>query len=256
MRVNLELVPRDEATVLAQLAEAAPFALSIEAVNLPDLTRFSLRSWDAAPLVTGYAHSGAKPFPRVIPHLRAIDFDPRGLEDGLFAMLERTGLAEVLVVTGDPPRDLSRPVYPTRASELIRELKASLPSLRCYAGFDPYRNGPREELRLVEEKLRAGCDGLFSQPFFDCRLLEAYGDQLAGLPVWWGLCPVIGERSMRYWATTNKAIFPRDFEPSLDGAVELFGRVAKYAESSGSGIYLMPIKIPLAEYLGRILGRA
>jgi hypothetical protein len=108
----------------------APYPImASRALNIPDLYRFSMRSWQAC-LVT------ARHFPRSVPHVRAMDIPLRGTSFVLEA-LEASGLPEVLVVRGDPPRDLTHNVFPTPTVEAIRRIKRELPSLKVYAEPTP-----------------------------------------------------------------------------------------------------------------------
>ncbi len=50
--------------------------------------------------------------------------------------------------------------------------------MTIYAGLDPYRDSLQSELNYTNEKLEAGADGLFTQPFFDLRWMEIYADHL------------------------------------------------------------------------------
>jgi methylenetetrahydrofolate reductase (NADPH) len=61
----------------------------------------------------------------------------------------------------------------------------------------------------------AAHDGFFTQPLFDLRLLEICTEMLRGKNVFWGIAPVVGERSQAYWETTNRVIFPCGFTPTL-----------------------------------------
>jgi methylenetetrahydrofolate reductase (NADPH) len=164
-----------------------------------------------------------------------------------------SGLSEVLVIRGDPPHDLSRRTYPNTSEDIIRRFKRSHPELKVFAAFDPYRQSFRDELDAVARKVDAGADGFFTQPVFDLRLLEVWAEMLRGYTVFWGIAPVIGPRSRAYWETTNKIIFPSDFNPTLDGnrafarsAIEAIGKL-------GANVYLMPIRVDLAKYLNGLL---
>ena len=137
-RVSLELVPRSRASLDADLAAIAAQFPSVDTVNIPDLLRFELRSWEAC----GHAR---RKLPRAIPHLRAMDFAPERVEP-LLAELAAHGLGEVLVVRGDPPQEPGRRVFPTRSHELIEALKRARPELTVYAALDPYRASLRDEL--------------------------------------------------------------------------------------------------------------
>jgi methylenetetrahydrofolate reductase (NADPH) len=219
--------------------------LGVRTVNIPDLLRFPLRSWEAC------RHS-LRQLPHAIPHLRAMDFDA----EKLFALAETpaaAGIREVLVVAGDPPPDLSHRVYPTRPVELIRRIKRDAPWLGVFAGFDPYRRGARQELDYASQKLDAGADALFSQPFFDLRLMEVWSELLAGVSVWWGVSPALSDRTRGYWETKNGAFFPADFEPTLAWNRDFAARALAWVRARAAHAYFMPIRADLARWLGGIL---
>jgi 5,10-methylenetetrahydrofolate reductase len=243
--ISIELVPRSAASLRADLACVRDHFPSVGTVNVPDLLRFPMRSWEACRLARGFVA-------RAIPHLRAMDFDPAA-PFPLGDFLASAGIDTVLVVTGDPPQDLTHRVFPTRPVELIQRLRSEIPSLRIYAGFDPYRSAVRDELRYVEAKLAAGADGLFSQPFFDLRLAEVWTDWLTGCEVWWGVSPVLGLGTRRYWETKNRAVFPAAFEPTLAWNRAFAARSLARAREHGVNIYFMPIRTDLRTYLEGIL---
>jgi len=244
-RVSLELVPRSVESLEADLALVRERLPSVKTVNIPDLMRFDLRSWDACALAR-------RTFDRAIPHLRSMDFAPKQA-GSLLERLERRGLTEVLVVRGDPPQDMARHVHPTTSAELIRALKALAPGLRVYAAFDPYRRDLRSELDDVKEKRAAGADGFFSQPMFDLRLMDLCSEQLAGYDVYWGLSPVLRAGSRRYWEVKNRAFFPADFEPTLAWNRAFAVRCIDWARAGDHDLYFMPIRLDVAEYLEGLL---
>ena len=67
--VSIELVPRNEASLRKELKLVKEHFPAINRINIPDIIRFDMRSWD------GCAIAG-ETFTKTIPHLRAIDFDP------------------------------------------------------------------------------------------------------------------------------------------------------------------------------------
>ena len=244
-RISIELVPRSIASLDAELAAIAAQFPAVRTVNVPDLLRFPLRSWDAC------AHA-RNAIERAIPHLRAMDFPP----DAPFALREKLAAARldtVLVVTGDPPQDLGHRVYPTDPVALIRRIKREAPELTVYAGFDPYRSGVRAERDSIAAKLDAGADGFLSQPFFDLRLLDVWAELLEGPCVYWGVSPVLSARTRSYWETKNRAFFPRDFAPTLEWNRDFAARVLAWARAARRNLYFMPIRVDLVTWLGGIL---
>jgi methylenetetrahydrofolate reductase (NADPH) len=244
-RLCVELVPRDPVALERELAIIHELCPAVQTINIPDLLQFSLRSWEGCALAQRW-------FPATIPHLRAIDFD---LEQPLLIAetLRQLKIHEVLVISGDKPLDMSRRSYRTTACELIRALKKALPGLKVYAGIDPYRSAIREELDYVRLKSEAGADGFFTQPFFDLRYMEIYQDLLAGLELYWGVCPVLSEKSRDYWENRNQAFFPPDFRPDLTWNREFARKVLNFSTRTGANLYFMPIRANLQAYLGDLL---
>jgi methylenetetrahydrofolate reductase (NADPH) len=244
--VSIELVPRSAASLAADLQLMRERLPSARMVNIPDLLGFELRSWEAC-------EQARRVVPRAVPHLRAMDFDLDRRLAVLIETLRKADLPEVLIVQGDPPQDLHRQVFPTKSSELIRALKAASPHTTVYAAVDPYRASFRVEMEHVEAKRDAGADGFFTQPFFDLRLMDVWAEVLAGQEVYWGVSPVLSERTRRYWQTKNNAFFPAAFAPTLEWNRRFAADCLAWVRERGASIYYMPIRADIAEYLGGIL---
>jgi methylenetetrahydrofolate reductase (NADPH) len=244
MRISIELVPRTEEDLRAQLAEVGAFP-RVDTVNIPDISRFPIRSWKGC--LCALAHVS-----RAIPHLRAIDVD---LSRPLAAApdLGHKRIGEVLVVAGDAPADMSRAVYSTTSVDLIRKLRREHPDVTVHAAFDPYRQGFQAERAYAVQKIDAGAAGLFTQPFFDVRLMEIFGELLDGMEVFWGVTTVTSRRSQQYWQSRNRALFPADFEPTLEWNRRLARDALAFTEIHGGNIYFMPIRTKVSDYLSGIL---
>ena len=245
MRISVELVPRSELELMADARLVRSVMPQATAFNVPDLMHFPMRSWDACRLTRSI-------LPASIPHIRAIDIPSAGdlpmAEDILAA-----GLDEVLVIRGDPPHDLNHLTYPNSSEDIIRRFKRRCPGVRVYAGFDPYRLGFRDELTAVRRKLDAGADGFFTQPVFDLHLLHFCADLLHGKNVYWGISPVIGERSRAYWETTNRVVFPAGFAPTMAWNREFAAKAVEAVRSFQGNVYFMPIRVDLSTYLSGLL---
>jgi methylenetetrahydrofolate reductase (NADPH) len=162
------------------------------------------------------------------------------------------GLKELLVVTGDVPDNKNHSTYDTTAIDLIKQIKLADPSFTVYAAIDPYRSDLPEEMAYTKQKLNAGVDGFFTQPFFDLDLLDVYADALIGQTVFWGVSPVLTEQSQKYWSSRNKVHFPDDFEPTLDWNCHFAKRVLARVKERQDNIYFMPIRVDLDMYLSGI----
>lgn len=242
--ISIELVPRS-----AQLLEEECLAIktqfpALEVANIPDILRMPLRSWEACRIAKRY-------FRRVIPHLRAIDFcltDAGKIEEAI------AGFDEVLIVSGDTPRDFSRLTYPTTSVDLIAFVKQRFPHIRVYAGVDPYRSGPRAELGYLKRKREAGADAFFTQPFFCLHLLDAYISMLSSFDVFWGISPVLSEKSRGYWEATNQAVFAADYQHTMEYNQSFARSFIDRLSGDRSHVYFMPIRTNTAMYLEGILG--
>jgi methylenetetrahydrofolate reductase (NADPH) len=245
MRISVELIPRSRAELLRDAGTVRSVMPQATAFNIPDLMHFPMRSWDACKLTSAI-------LPACIPHIRAIDIPPGGdlpmVEDILAA-----GIDEVLVIRGDPPHDLSHRTYPNSSEDVIRRFKQRCPGVRVYAGFDPYRLGFNDELTAVRRKLDAGADGFFTQPMFDQRLIDICAEMLQGQIVYWGIAPVLGERSRAYWETTNRVIFPSGFAPTLTWNRDFAAKAVRAIRDLNGNVYFMPIRVDLSAYLSNLL---
>lgn len=240
-RVSVELVPRDEEALREELKIVAPYQEQIDVINIPDLLRLPMRSWEGAAVAQEtYAAS--------MPHIRAMDIDLRE-ELPMKDFLRAHDIREVLVIQGDPPQDMTHEVYPTTSTDVIRKFHEEMPEIRVYAGIDQYRSSMREELYRIRRKEQAGAAGFFTQPFYDLRYLAMYADMLEGLDAYWGVSPVMTKRSQSYWERKNNVVFPKSFEPTLDWSVDFTRRVMDLAEKNDASLYVMPIKTNLEAYL-------
>jgi methylenetetrahydrofolate reductase (NADPH) len=244
-RISVELVPRSAQALDAELGTLNAHFPFIDTVNIPDLTRFSFRSHHAC-------KRSQERVRRAIPHLRAVGTDLKDLNP-LLTFLDEAELHEVLVVTGDLPADMSQPTYPTTSVQLIRAIKAALPHVTVYAALDPYRHSLVRERDYALEKLEAGASGLFTQPFFDTRLMGVYRDLLPDVTLYWGVTTVTSKRSLGYWQNRNHAVFPAHFEPTLTWSRNFAAEALAFAQETRTNLYFMPIKTELRAFLEGIL---
>lgn len=248
MRLSVELVPRDAESLAAQLDELVCLG-SVDTVNVPDLAQFALRGWQAALQVRSAGRWAA------VPHFRAAEVLADEVAGWPVLTRLRSGcIDEVLVVSGDAAAADSPAADGTLAVAAIRAVAAAHPDLRVYAALDPYRSGFAAELAYAEAKLDAGADGLFTQPFFDLRLLAVWQELTSGLEVFWGVTSVTSPRSQRYWLSRNRAVFPAGFEPTLAWHRDLAARVLEHVAGSGGHLYFMPIRVSVRDWLGDLLG--
>lgn len=245
-RISVELVPRSPEGLREDLELIKNSVEGVDLINVPDLLRFDTRSWQGAAIAQDY-------FPAVMPHIRAIDVN---LAEPLIMRpeLRRSGITEVLVIEGDPPQDMCHKFYPTVTTDVIQKFHQEMPEVKVYAGIDQYRGSMRQELYRIQRKLQAGAVGFFTQPFFDMRFLEMYADMLEGQNVYWGVSPIMSDRSRSYWELKNNVVFPREFRATLDWSVDFSRKVLRFVYERDANLYLMPIKGNLEAYLKGVLG--
>ena len=245
MRISIELTPRDSDSLVCDLRAIREKLPAADTINIPDLLRFSVRSWEGCGIARAF-------FGRAVPHIRAMDVDPHA-PLAMLACLRKHGIKEVLVVSGDKPQEMSHKVYPTRNLDIIAKFKHEAPDLTIYATLDPYRQSVSGERDLLRAKRDAGADGFFTQPVFDLRLMEIYAELAEPERIFWGASPVLSERSMNYWETKNRVVFPSGFEPTMEWNRRQAAKVFAKAKELGSSVYFMPIKTNVCEYLEGVI---
>ncbi|MFX0538831.1 methylenetetrahydrofolate reductase [Ornithinimicrobium sp. Y1847] len=252
-RISVELVPRSEESLRAEMAEVAQRLPGVDTINVPDLLKFDVRSWEATRICGAAATRGDGTAYRRIPHLRAADVDPDAPLTMGQDLLEQ-GVSEVLIVSGDDADYFTHHTYPVDAVDVIRRFRVELPELTVYAALDPYRQGIAQELRYLERKLAAGAAGIFTQPFFDTALMQAWRGVLPDdLPIWWGATTVTSKGAIGYWRRRNLVAFPTDFTPTMDWQRAFARRAIDFAREHGDNLYLMPVRASVVDYLDGVV---
>ena len=244
MRTSLEIVPHSTADLDAAVALIQARYPRIDTVNVPDRANCNLRSTDAVHHLRGrIAHR--------IPHLRSCDFDETSV-DGLLEVLIARDIDEVIVVAGDKA-DTAHGFEPTA---LIRALASHAPHLSVYAALDPHRYRDDAGLaRNIAQKREAGARGFFTQPLFDLHDIDRCATSLGDATTFWGLSPVITDRSQRYWQQVNRVRFPSEFVPTLNWNQSFALRFLSEIADRGGNAYLMPIKVDIERYLEPLAAR-
>ncbi|GBQ11283.1 methylenetetrahydrofolate reductase [Swaminathania salitolerans] len=237
-RIAIELVPRDAATLERDLETVRTLLPGIGTINIPDLLRLDLRSWEGGAIARdrGFA---------AIPHIRAVDIDP----DLPLPCAGQEGIGEILVIAGDPPPDSTHRVFPNTSADIIARYRREAPHLAVYAAFDPYRRAPWQELEDIQRKRDAGAAGFFTQPLFDRRMFELSASWLEKDTVFWGISPVIGPKARAYWERVNHVVFPRDFDPGLEANIAFAAMMLREIRARNENAYLMPLRVDLEAYL-------
>jgi methylenetetrahydrofolate reductase (NADPH) len=244
MRTSLEIVPYDLAALDAAAHLIAKRYPRIDTINLPDRADSSLGSIAAATqLRARIVHR--------IPHLRACDFIEASVP-ALIEALAGAAVDEVVVIAGDQ-REPRTGLEPT---QLITRLTRAARNLTVYAALDPHRY--REDAALarnIESKRIAGAAGFFTQPLFDLRDIDRCAPLLGDATTFWGLSPVVSDRSQRYWQRVNAVRFPPEFAPTLSWNHAFALRFLSEVADRGNNAYLMPIKVDIERYLESLQAR-
>jgi methylenetetrahydrofolate reductase (NADPH) len=243
MKISFEIVPRTHQAFDEQYDFVSKLGSSISMINVPDIQRFDIRSWETGKKIDRNQHE-------FIPHFRASDFS---LESGdIFQVIEENELDHVLLVSGDPPEGIKRKFHNTSVLDLIRSVKQRFPNITIHAGFDSHRSGIQEECDYVQRKIDAGASSFFSQPFYDIRMIEIYAEHMQDIDTFIGISPITTQPSMNYWEVKNKVKFSKTFRPEFDWNVDFSNQVISMAKEVGFNIYFMPIRINLAQYFGQL----
>jgi len=243
MKISFEIVPRTEQAFKQQYDFVTTLDKSISMINVPDIQRFDIRSWETAGKIDRTQY-------KFVPHFRATDFSIQAGD--IFRVIEEYQLDHVLLVSGDPPEGIKREFYNTNVLDLIRAVKQKYPDITIHAGFDPHRNGIQEECDYVQRKVDAGASSFFSQPFYDSRMIEIYAEHMQGIDTFIGLSPITTMASKNYWEIKNKVKFPSSFKPEIEWNIGFSNQVIAMAKQAGFNIYFMPIKIDLKKYFGKL----
>ena len=243
-RLSIELVPRGLEKLETEARHLAAQFAQLDTVNIPDLKRMKLRSWDACSPLKSV-------FQSAIPHIRAWDFDLDGDAQPLRDAV--SPFSEILVISGDP--DPNNPVErpEDHCLKTIKRCAKCIPRnayLQASIRIDPEC---RMSLNTCREKLMQGLWTVFSA-IFSIDLLKAYRDLLPSeIDIFWGVSPVMSEKSKAYWVDVNRALFPRNFEYNLEYNQNLARTILDEVKANEDNIYFMPIRMDAAEYLAGIL---
>jgi len=160
------------------------------------------------------------------------------------------GMAVSLPLTSD---DAANGFEPTA---LIRHLATHAAWVSVYAALDPHRYRDDSALmRNVAQKREAGACGFFTQPLFDLHDIDRCSEALGEATTFWGLSPVVSDRSQRYWQQVNSVRFPSEFVPTLNWNQSFALRFLSEIADRGGNAYLMPIKVDIERYLAPLAAR-
>jgi len=235
----VELVPRTLESVEADATHLLSHFSQINGINIPDVKRVPVRSHDVA---KAFLKQGIF----IVPHIRSMDFSTQSTTT-LFDELVALGLSHVLIISGDVYPEFNSD-SPLTALQMIGLLKKRYPALTVYGALDPYRTTANAELDYCHQKLEHGCDGFFTQPFFDIDHTDWYLSRLRHTQVFVGISPVLTEKSKNYWTVRNNVQFTPQFKLDLDYNIGLAKDLMKVSDSYAQHTYHMPITMDALDY--------
>ncbi|MFI5263359.1 MAG: methylenetetrahydrofolate reductase, partial [Candidatus Kapaibacterium sp.] len=258
---------------MSSVTEGASFLAKhgIDAVNISDGARARLRvsSLTLAKLVQDTCGI------EVVAHLACRDRNMVGLQSELLGA-ELMGVRNILAVTGDPAQIGDFPyatsVYDIDAIGLIRALNSMNQGLDLMGnpitggearathfliacGANPVADDMEREIRRMEQKIKEGCEVIFTQPIFEIPVLERWVDALKPFRkksrLMLGILPLRSSRHAEFlhyevpgmnipqWIHDRIAGRSSTEEQSKEG-IDICVEFLRDAKSLVDGVYLMP----------------
>ena len=163
-------------------------------------------------------------------HMTCVGSPRQQLEETL-ARLAREGLANVLALRGDPPREQTgfraTPGGFAYASELVAFIRAHFGFCiggACYPETHPEAESPESDLAHLGRKVEAGTEFLITQLFFDPQDYFAFVARARragiGVPIVPGIMPVVSAQNARRMAALCGARIPAELEARLSATGE------------------------------------
>ena len=241
--IFLELVPRELDIFYEECSNSLKTYSQLSGINVPDIVRLDNRSYDIVLSLLEKGH-------QALPHIRALD---KSVDNyiNIIDKLQNKGLKKVLVVNGDKIE--GRKIKGVPSIELIKAIKNNFPNLLVYGALDPYRSSFENEIEYCEKKIEHGCDGFFTQPFFDASLAKQYLKNLENTSVFLGISPVLTEKSKHYWKFVNNVKFNNDFKIDFEYNIKLGKELISLSKEYSQHCYIMPIRASLDTYLTELL---
>lgn len=142
--------------------------------------------------------------------------------------IKAAGIENVMALRGDIPAalenaDRSNWDY-SHAIDLVLQLKAANPDFciggACYPEIHPESANQKEDIKMLKEKVDAGCDFLTTQMFFDNNLLYnfLYKIREAGItvPVIPGIMPITNANQVARAIKLSGSFMPQRFKSLVD----------------------------------------
>ena len=162
-----------------------------------------------------------------LAHLTCVSSTKQTVKERI-ADIKNSGIKNVMALRGDIPKDIEnqdRNGWDYKyAIDLVRELKEDNPDLciggACYPEIHPESVNQKEDIKYLKEKVKAGCDFLTTQMFFDNNLLYnfLYKIREAGItvPVMPGIMPITNANQVERAIKLSGSFMPQRFKSLVD----------------------------------------
>ena len=158
-------------------------------------------------------------------HMTCVGSPAQQLEETL-ARLAREGIANVLALRGDAPREQAgfqaTPGGFAYASELVAYIRSRFGFCiggACYPETHPEAESAEADLAHLASKVEAGAEFLITQLFFDARDYFAFVARARGagigIPIVPGIMPAVSAQNVRRMAALCGARLPEELEARL-----------------------------------------
>ena len=169
-----------------------------------------------------------------LAHITSVGFNREKLDQGL-GKYEEKGIANVLALRGDRPKDMTDEEFDKRefehASDMIRYMRSNGKTAdklciagACYPEKHPEAPDKPTDIFYLKEKQDAGCDMFISQLFFEntlfYRFLDHAGKNGITIPVHAGIMPITDSGQLGRTVTLSGTSVPK----------KLSDIIAKYGE--------------------------
>lgn len=253
----------------------------IDAINIPDGPRASSR---VSPMVTAIMIQQQIPDIETILHVCCRDRNLIGMQSDMLGA-SAIGLANMLLVTGDPPKvgeypdvtgvfDLDAIALTAVVQNLNRGVDIghnvlSKPlGLTVGVGANPVATDLEREIDRFEQKVEAGAEYAITQPVFDVDMLFNFLDRIESyrIPIIAGIWPLVSYKNAEFMANevpgvvvpdelldkmSKAATKPEGVRMGIEIAQEMIERINDRVEGFAVSAPFGKVKIPLA-VMGKI----
>ena len=162
-----------------------------------------------------------------LAHLTCVSSTKETIKEKI-RQIKEAGIENVMALRGDIPESMQKDDRShwdyKYATDLIYELKNANPEFciggACYPEIHPESVNQKEDIKRLKEKVKAGCDFLTTQMFFDNNLLYnfLYKIREAGItvPIIPGVMPITNANQVERAIKLSGSFMPQRFKSLVD----------------------------------------